>query len=342
MIQKQLLKTIILAGLIVVFLVGGLCVYLSLSFQAFRVPEGLSSYDFIVSEGQTMSDVLVQLENRGFISDANLARWYIRFSPERENVVHAGEYNLVENMKFSEILATLQGGSFEERLTFIEGWRIEEYVAYLSQKLGNGFAWDFYTIARDKEGMLFPDTYFVDNTTTPQGLFDSMFQNFEQKFSEISSERIKHGLTKIEIVILASIVERETIRVEDKRIVAGIFLKRLQNDWILGSDVTVQYAMSTAELGDLVNENVLFNSDFIWWPATITEGDLQIPSLFNTRLFAGLPPHPISNPGINSLEAVINPVESDYWYFLADGEGIIRYARTLEEHNYNIAKYGVL
>jgi len=134
-----------------------------------------------------------------------------------------------------------------------------------------------------------------------------------------------NGLSLEEVVILASLLERETITDEERPIVAGILLNRLNADWPLQVDASVQYA-----LGDSKE----------WWPRPLTRDQIEnTTSRYNTYKYSGLPVGPISNPGISSLKAVANPEDTDYWYYIHDDDGKIHYAKTLEQHNANIAKY---
>lgn len=130
-----------------------------------------------------------------------------------------------------------------------------------------------------------------------------------------------------QVIILASIVEREGRSAEDRPIIAGILLKRLKADWPLQTDATLQYA-----LGYQAREKS-------WWKKSLTLEDKNVRSAYNTYLNPGLPPGPISNPGIESIKAVIYPKESEYWYYLHDPAGSVHYATTIEEHNANVAQY---
>jgi UPF0755 protein len=132
---------------------------------------------------------------------------------------------------------------------------------------------------------------------------------------------------------LASLVEREARREEDRPIVAGILLKRWQNNWALQADATIQYEAGSKNCGiGLKGEKC------DWWEP-VKKTDLGIDSPYNTYKYKGLPPTPICNPGLASIKAVIYPKETDYWFYLSDTSGKIHYARTVEEHNENIRQY---
>jgi UPF0755 protein len=131
------------------------------------------------------------------------------------------------------------------------------------------------------------------------------------------------NLTFSEAIVMASILERETKTDAERPIVAGILLNRIEDGMPLQVDASVQYAVGTSKN---------------WWPILTLE-DLKINSSYNTYKFRGLPPGPIASPGLSSIEAVMNPEKSDFWYYIHDSDGKIHYAKTLAEHNANIAKY---
>ena len=122
-------------------------------------------------------------------------------------------------------------------------------------------------------------------------------------------------------------------------IIAGILIKRLNNSWPLEVDATVQYAMASEILLD--DPDTIISLDFDWWSKLITEQDLKLDSPYNTRMNSGLPVGPICNPGIQTIQAVVNYMPTSYWYYLTDQAGIMRYAETLAEHNQNIYQFGV-
>ena len=158
-----------------------------------------------------------------------------------------------------------------------------------------------------------------------------MNSNFEKKYAELSNQAASN-LTKNQIVTLASMIERETITDEERPIVSGILIKRLENDWALQVDAAVQYAVANSKIKS--SSSRLEN----YWE-TITKLDLEINSPFNTYKYTGLPPSPIANPGLSSLSAALNPQESSYWFYLHDPKGIIHYAEDIEGHNENVRKY---
>ena len=156
---------------------------------------------------------------------------------------------------------------------------------------------------------------------------DLLKANFDKRYAQLAEKISLRGLTQKEAVILASMIEREAYGSTDSAIIAGILLKRLELGWTLDVDATVQYALGYQE------------SEGTWWKRDLTSADLNVSSPYNTRRKQGLPPGPIASPGSVALGAVAEPQSTDYLYYLHDQDGIARYAKTLAEHNANVAKY---
>ncbi|NCS32379.1 endolytic transglycosylase MltG [bacterium] len=314
--------------------------YIEVSVGRYAIPEGLSSYDFSIQEGQSISGVLNSLEESSYIPHAKMVQMYFRIHPLSKYVVHAGEYTLAPGMGVTDIISSLQGGTFARQLTFLEGWRREQYVQYLDGMMGREFAQEFFDMTKDAEGTLFPDTYFIDTYTTPQQLFEKITQNYHSKIDQLQDEILSSGLSEHEIVILASILERESFSNTERPVIAGILIKRLMNGWMLAVDATVQYALTSERLLD--NPELLWSLDSKeWWPQGLTSADLEIDSPYNLRTQTGLTPTAIASPGFESLLAVVNYEESPYWYYLNDQKGITRFSTTLDEHNQTIGQFGI-
>ncbi len=290
--------------------------------------------NFAVEQGQSVEEIAKNLESGGLIRSAALFRLYTVLS-DLSSSLQAGEYQIPQNLNLKEVADLLRHGTFEERLTFIEGWRREEMANEISKiktparragrQNSNLNAVDFLRESEGLEGYLFPDTYFVSKETTAEDLVKMMRENFENRIKE--DEVDLQGLTLDEVVNIASIVEREVRLAEDKPIVAGILIKRFLNGWALQADATIQYALGYQ------------NDKEGWWKKNLILEDLEIDSPYNTYENPGLPPAPICNPGLESLETALNPTETDYWYYVSDSEGQTHFSVTNEEHNENVAKY---
>jgi UPF0755 protein len=242
-----------------------------------------------------------------------------------ETQLQAGNYRLSQSMDAKTIALELTHGVYDRKLLIREGLRNEEIAQILDQELQIPPV-EFEKFA--KIGYMFPDTYFVSNEATAAAIADNFLQTFHKKVTPLMIEDAKKtGLTFDEVIILASLVEREGRTEKDRPVVAGILLNRLRQDHPLQVDATLQYA-----LGYQPNEKT-------WWKNALSDEDKNIESPYNTYKFNGLPPTPISNPGLESIRAVIYATDTQYFYYLHDLDGNVHYAKTLAEHNDNIRKF---
>ncbi len=228
--------------------------------------------------------------------------------------LQAGDYTLGRAPLVEIARSLTKGRENEIRITIPEGYRREQIAELLEQKLAID-PLEFMSATKELEGYLFPDTYSFSEGSTVSDVVERFESNFEAKARDLN-------LTK-EDVVLASIVEREALTVAEKPVVAGILQNRLRDGWALEVDATIQYIMGKP--GD-------------WWPTPLL-GDRSRKSPYNTYLNRGLPPGPIGNPGLVSLKAVKNPVNTDNYFYLHDKSGGIHYAKTNAEHEQNIARY---
>ncbi len=217
---------------------------------------------------------------------------------------------------------------------FVEGLRRTEMASVLQQKTGIPAA-DYLNATGPSalgqrlagtrkptslEGFLFPATYPVNPTKPVQDLVDYQVGTYEKQTARVNyAYARKHNLTKYDVLILASIIEREASNARDRRLIAGVFYNRLHLRMRLDSDVTVHYA-----IGD--------------WRKDLTKADLAIASPYNTRRYHGLPPGPICNPGLDSIEAAANPTRTDNLFFVASPSGKVFYAKTDAEFQQAIAR----
>jgi len=260
-------------------------------------------------------------------------RLYLRLNQIQGQNIQAGEYQLSKTMSLAQILQEFQHGTFDVRLTFIEGWRKEQYAALLREVFDTEFAQNFLAQVQSQEGYLFPDTYLVQNNITPAALLKLLIETFDQRVDTKMRQAFEEqGLTLQQALIIASIVEREAKFTVDRPQVAAILIKRFLAGWPLDADATVQYAKANLNCS-------ISNLDCEWWPQDLTEADLGIDSPYNTRKYPQLPPTPIANPGLAAISAVAFPKDTPYWYYLSDDEGRIHYAKTLEQHQQNIHAY---
>lgn len=277
---------------------------------------------FVIRNGEGLNAIIKNLANESLIRN-RIVFYIVVKQLGIEKSIQAGDFRLSPSMSAYDIARTLTHGTLDVWITVIEGLRKEEIARIVSKNFDMPES-EFTKNAR--EGYLFPDTYLIPKTATAEMIVSIMRNNFEKKYNSIPESNA--SLTKHQIVTLASLVEREVRRDEDRLAVANIIVKRMENDWPLQIDAAVQYAV-----GYQPNEKT-------WWKKNLTLDDLAIKSTYNTYKNTGLPPGPISNPGFASLKAAASADGSTpYWYYISDKAGNMHYARTLEEHNANVQKY---
>jgi UPF0755 protein len=320
-----------------------LSLYLVASEPLLNGPAGDStvSYDLAVAPGETAGDVATRLQQEGVVRNAALLRAYLRYRG-LDVGIKAGDYSLRGSMSVRQLAEALQTALPDQSgLTIPEGWRAEQIAASLPD---DGLAFgpaDFLSAASSRpeglsisdelpdgvllEGFLFPDTYSLSPTTTATEFVRLMLEDFDVRVtSDIRQGFASHGLSLYQAVTLASIVEREAVVSDERPLIASVFLNRLSAGMNLDADPTVQYALGR-------------QADGSWWKAPLDAADLDFDSPYNTYVYPGLPPGPISNPGLDALRAVAFPAETDYLYFraLCDGSGLHAFASTFEEHLQN-------
>jgi UPF0755 protein len=293
---------------------------------------------FVVTKGESLTSVANQLEEEDLIR-SSLAFRILVLSRGLAGSIQAGDFRLRPSLTTEEVAYVLTHGTLDVWLTFPEGWRREEIGRRLVANLESFNYQEFLGQTKELEGYLFPDTYLLPKEASPSAVIKVISRNFEKKFSsELASQAKNKGLTQKQVLILASIVEKEAKGDEDRALVAGILLKRWQNGWPLQADATVQYAKAN-KIISMIESTEDSLKDFDWWPKKINKEDLEIDSPYNTYEYKGLPPTPICNPGLASIKAVVEARESEYWFYLSDPSGKVHYARTAEEHNQNIDQY---
>jgi len=289
---------------------------------------------FTINRGDGLIKISNELKKEGLIKDAFHFRIFSLILGTAKNI-KAGGYYLSSTMTPREISQILTKGIDDKWVTIIEGLRSEEICRQLIQ---SGFAinpneWENKVKLLNLEGKLFPDSYLIPQEANLEKIIQIIQSNFEKKvLDSFKNEINSNNLTLNEILTLASIIEKEAKIDSDRRIVAGILLKRTRNSWPLQVDATIQYAVAS-------NNCSILQSPCDWWKNRTTYEDLKIISQYNTYLHKGLPPGPICNPGISSIKAVLNSEETDFWYYISDNKGILHFASTSDEHYANIQKY---
>jgi UPF0755 protein len=347
--RRPIWKVFLLGLLLLVLVTAGFGVYYYAKIHR-PVGTGSTQITFSVPKGASTRQVGQELSERGLIINPNVFLIYARFTGAAGKI-QAGDYILNTNMSMSEMLDILTSGKVtrnEKRITFTEGWSNKQFAARLddlglatedqfNDAVKSDFDFDFSDEARmvGYEGFLFPDTYSFDANLDARAMIQRMLENFESKISaDMRAEIVRRNLNPFEIIVMASIIEREVGRApfvsltpdvlarmqEERQIVSSIFYNRLRAGMPLQSDATVNYATGKSDRRALLS-------------------DLEFDSPYNTYKYAGLPPGPISNPGLNAIRAAIYPADTDYLYFLNNQEGTAYFGRTLEEHNRNRELY---
>lgn len=291
--------------------------------QLAPVSSNTESKIILIEKGESVTEIADKLKKEGLIKSQLAFSLYVR-QANITTKLQAGRFKLNPSMSTPEIVKGLQGNPAEKWITFPEGLRVEE----MAQKLDREFGIEEKEFLKPaKEGYMFPDTYLFAPDVTAKQVADKLKETFELKFSDDLRIKIKaQGLTDEEGIILASIVEREARSDNARTEVASILLKRFKIGMGLNADATLQYILGFQE------------EEKSWWKKHLIKEDKKVDSPYNTYLYRGLPPAPICNPGLSSLKAVANADSSTpYLYYYHDSKGNSHYAKTLEEHNANIA-----
>ncbi len=302
--------------------IGGAIIFLTLVYVACcRPPKDFPvGTTYTVEEGISLSRVAQDLANHHVVSSPFMfTRLVVALG--KENNIQAGDYMFEEPLTmFSVALRLVTGdhGITPVRITIPEGYNVFEIADLARQGLDSFDPKRFIEIAQ--EGYMFPDTYLFRPDSTEEDVAERMEKNFEEKIATLSDDIHAFGKPLKDVLIIASILEEEARTTESREIISGILWKRLELGMPLQVDVTFKYinGKNTYEL---------------------SQDDLEIDSPYNTYKYAGLPPTPIANPGLDSLRAAVHPRETPYLYFLSSKEGAMYYAKDFEGHKRNRALY---
>ena len=341
-----------------------LSVYLSMHQEELSQPasDDPSAVSFAVEQGETAAGVATRLEEQGLVVNGEVFRRFMTYKG-LDTSLEAGTYSLRANMTMHEIADALQhGGGNAVTVTIPEGWRAEQ-VAWLLEQQELMRSDDFMAEVRSGqydypwlacrqpgtslEGFLFPDTYQFSKDAKPADVVRLMLADFDTRVAPQIDSRLggktifdlKLGtdrpLTACDVIILASIVEREAVVPEERPIIASVYFNRLNPAYVnesalrLSADPTIQYAKGYDPATDS------------WWNPMLPGEGQTIDSPYNTFIVQGLMPGPICSPGLASILAVLEPAQTNYLYFHAIGDrsGKHVFASTLEEHLKNQELY---
>ena len=293
----------------------------------FSRPTGLATpQEVTIPAGLSAIEIGFLLKEKGLIRNASVFAWTARLRDQAKDL-EAGTYLLNGTLTTPDLLRELLKAPLQmRRITFPEGMASPQLGALLQQS-GLGDSARFVALVRDRdfarklgldapslEGYLFPQTYFFNRTTTEEEIIRRMVEEFDRNFTPPYYARLDSlRMTRHQALTLASIVEREAVVQQERALIAGVFLGRLEHGMLLESCPTVEYALG-------------------YHKEHLDNDDLKVDSPYNTYLYPGLPPGPIANPGRAAIEATLFPAKTDYVYFVAKGDGTHIFSRTNEQH----------
>lgn len=311
--------------LFLLMLLGAACFFYWAGLQ----PVGKSEEKrFVINRGESTRAIAQRLENQGLIKSKYAFLVFLRLT-NQHGKLQAGSFRLSPRYSVAEVIKVLQSGEVDTWVAFLEGWRKEQFAQELEKEMGLS-ASDFLQLPQVQEGYLFPDSYLFPTDYPVEKAANKMTDTFDQKWEDLDLSPT--DLNQNEIVTFASLVEREADTDESRKIIAGILIKRWRKGWSLQVDATVQYLKASAQcsIGD---------DQCNWWPKVSKQDLDNFDSRYNTYKYEGLPPTPICNPSLDAIQAVINPRETDYWYYLTGKDGKMYYSQSLEEHNQKVQRY---
>ena len=328
--------------------------YLAANAAALAEPagNGFTPAPFTIVQGETADTIAANLVQAGLLNDAELFLNYLSYHG-LDAQLEAGEFIVDPQHTIPELAATLTKAVAQElELRFVEGWRLEQMADYLADnQFANINSAQFLAITQRQvafdltpypfladsspttslEGFLFPDTYRVPPDANAAYLVNLMLQTFDRRVTAAMRQGfLAQGLSLPQAVTLAAIVEREAVVAAERPIIAGVFYNRLAQEIMLEADPTVQYPLGYQPASDS------------WWKSPLFLADLEIDSPYNTYRYAGLPPGPIANPSLSSLEAVAFPADTPFIFFVADCTAAVSgshaFSVTYEEHLSNVQR----
>lgn len=335
MLVSTLSRVVVMNKFLIPFLlvIGIGMVGLLTTWALFMAPQPKSQDDVVFTVGLKTSEpaIIDKLKNQGLIRSTfgmNLALTV----KGKHNKIEPGGYYLAKNLNVWQVVDKLTSSPAMKWVIIPEGLRKEEIGELLAKTLdwksGEIEKWNtIYTAMQFDylEGVYFPDTYLIPVDENGLDIAKRMIRHFDEKFAPYLPQFAKQNIIWTTGLRFASVIQREAAGKDDMPLIAGILWNRLDKKMKLEIDATVQYARGKTDKG--------------WW-SPIKASDIdEIDSKYNTYKYEGLPPHPIGNPGIEAIEAVLNPAETDCLYYLHDNDRQIHCAVTYEEHMDNVVKY---
>ncbi len=318
-----------LAGIPALLIVAGFCLY----YFFLAAPKGKAPTDvFSLTANQTaLNTIANNLHRQGFIKSPAAFKIILQL---KNSSIDSGGYRISKSMNAWQIAQKITGQPELKWVTIPEGWRKEQIANRLAEELNwsreekENWIYNYTTMEYDYiEGVYFPDTYLIPLDESGLEVAQRMINRFKEKFAPYYDKFLEKDIKWTTALKLASLVQREAGGKGDMPIVAGILWNRLLEDTKLEVDATIQYIRDDEEE----------ITDNFWRP--IKPADKEIESQYNTYKNKGLPLFPICNPGLDAIEAVLNPAETDCFYYLHEPSGQIHCAETYQGHLENIEKY---
>lgn len=280
-----------------------------------------------IEPGTSIKQITEKLKEEGVVKSAQLL-YFTLILTEEPSQIKASTYVFEEALDTFTIAKRLTEGDFDTdlvRFTHFEGERTSAIALRAAEEFPEFNAERFLANTINLEGKLFPETYFIPPTFTDEDFLELLLSTYQEKLAPLQNQFASSTLSEDEVIILASILEREANTPESMQIVSGILQNRLEIGMALQADATIEYVVETP-LGELPAGQLA---------ATLRELD----SPYNTYLYPGLPPTPIGNPGLDAITAALQPAKTEYFYYVTDEAGTFYYSETYDEHLDNIELY---
>ncbi len=288
--------------------------------------------EFLIEKGQSLDQITENLRQHNLVRSSSAAKLLI-LSKGISKDIQAGYFYLSPSSNLYKIVLSLTKASSKQVwVTIPEGLRRQEIALIVEQAFNkyapnpNFSAQDFDSATEKLEGRIFPETYALNPDSPTEAVINMFTTQFNKSVNSLAIPTADIN----SVITLASLVEREASNPEEMLEIAGIIKKRINADWPLQIDATIQFVMANQRCIKL---------DCDYWTNNISRNDLETPSPYNTYKYLGLPPGPIANPGLDAIKASFLATSSDYWFYLHDLDGQVHYAKTLAEHNKNICVY---
>ncbi len=325
----HILKHLLLATLLIIILFAGW--FYHHAHSVIQLP--VVPYEFSVEPGKNLKGITQQLADTGILPN-NWSLMLISRFMGNDSLLKAGDYTLTKNLSQIELLRYLIKGDVKQnKIQFLEGWTfsqlreaLNKHPAIQHDTVNLSIQEILRLIGADEttaEGLFFPDTYYFVKNSSDVEILQRAYHTMQNNLLSIWPTRVKSLplTTPYEVLILASLIEKETGLESDRAKIAGVFVNRLRLGMRLQTDPTVIYGLKDKFDGNLRKK------------------DLQTDQPYNTYIRAGLPPTPIAMPGLASIQAALIPAETDALYFVAKGNGESQFSTNLADHNRAVAKY---